>query len=496
MTEPTKAIDKILEISPFACVLMADTYQVKYVNPIMSEFLSLSKERDLRGTSLLEFLLESDHQSFIDFIDQLNQPVKEQLWRVFRFVDSKGTYKNILMNGTNDIDELGSSGSYFLVGMPLLPEQLEDLLPDIIGQNLLDKFSYNKYASVFENEVFGIAILNYDGYLEEFNNTFIKHLDRPSEMTLQKHYSELFFGKAASIFENLMPKIITGERKYLKDIINLNCENCRKVLAITLSKIQVKYEGSEKLMLITEDITEEQNSHTALLMAEKLALTGRLAASLAHEINNPLQTSVGCLGLVEEMLDDDDEEVRVYIQMAIDELKRSARIVKKLRDLNRKSEEDDISPINIHQIIENVLLLTKNRMYDRGIVPLYINQDETNVIMGSEDQIQQVILNLVINAIDALPEGGNLYLDVVNTDDPKGIMVTVRDTGKGIPDDVMDNLFDPFFTTKDSGLGLGLFICKQIVEDHRGYLDVKSEVGNGTQFSVWLPKFDLSEAEE
>jgi two-component system sporulation sensor kinase A len=496
MTEPTKAIDKILEISPFACVLMADTYQVKYVNPIMSEFLSLSKERDLRGTSLLEFLLESDHQSFIDFINQLNQPVKEQLWRVFRFVDSDGTYKNILMNGTNNVAELGSSGSYFLVGMPLFQEQLEDILPDIIGQNLLDKFSYNKYASIFENEVIGIAIFNYEGLLEECNNTFIKHIDRSSEMMLQKHYSELFSGKAGNIFDDLLSKLIGGKRKYLKDIIKLNCENCRKILAITLSKIQVKYEGKEKLMLITEDITEEQNSHTALLMAEKLALTGRLAASLAHEINNPLQTSVGCLGLVEEMLDDDDEEVKVYIKMAIDELQRSARIVKKLRDLNRKTEDDDRSPIDIHLIIENVLLLTKNRLYDLGIVPLYINQDETNVIMGSEDQIQQVILNLVINAIDALPDGGNLYLDVINTEDPKGIKVTVRDTGTGIPEDVMDNLFDPFFTTKDSGLGLGLFICKQIVEDHRGYLEVESEVGKGTEFSIWLPKFDITDTEE
>jgi signal transduction histidine kinase len=101
-----------------------------------------------------------------------------------------------------------------------------------------------------------------------------------------------------------------------------------------------------------------------------------------------------------------------------------------------------------------------------------------------------------MNAIDALPQGGNIYLDIIHTDEPSGFMVKVRDTGVGIQPEHLEHLFDPFFTTKEDGLGLGLFTSKRIIEDHHGWLEVESEPGVGTEFIVWLPVVDSANGEE
>jgi len=196
------------------------------------------------------------------------------------------------------------------------------------------------------------------------------------------------------------------------------------------------------------------------------------------------------------MLDDEDDDLRVYIEMAMEELQRSARIVKKLRDLNRKTNPSDKTPINLQEILEGVLVLTKNRLYDQNIVPIFPYQGPQPYVLGSRDQIQQVILNLVMNALDAMQEGGNIYLDLFETKNPKGYDLRVRDTGKGISQEVMENLFDPFFTTKEDGLGLGLYISKQIINEHDGEMRVESEPGKGTAFSIWLPGLDDFEPEE
>lgn len=492
-----QGVDKILEISPFACVLMAENYQINYMNPVMSEFLSLEKNNDLTGLPFLEYIPEEDRESFIEFITQLDKPVKDQLWNVFRFLDSQGNTKKILMNGSINLENLEVAGTYFLVGMPLFNSTLEKILPDYIERDLLNKFNDNKYKSIFDSATVGITIFNEGGVVEETNQTFMDQLGYSKKITLQKHYSEFFQEKVKETFENLLGMIKNFKKNHVKDVITLvNNNDGHMILEISLSRIYDEHQNVNKIMMITEDITDQKDTHAALLQSEKLALTGRLAASLAHEINNPLQTSIGCLGLAEEMLVDDDRDLKVYIRMAIEEIQRSARIVKRLRDLNRKATFMDKAPIDLQEIVEDVLLLTKNRLYDRNIVPIFPYQGPPPVVLASKDQIQQVVLNLMMNAMDAIPHGGQIYVDIINTENPKGVRVKIRDTGVGMDEEVMSHLFDPFFTTKEDGLGLGLYICNQILEDHGGSFNVESEPGKGTVFSFWLPSLDVSEDED
>ena len=126
-------------------------------------------------------------------------------------------------------------------------------------------------------------------------------------------------------------------------------------------------------------------------------------------------------------------------------------------------------------------------MYDRNIVPVFPFQGEPPIILAERDQIQSVILNIVMNAIDAMPNGGYIYIDIDYQEDPKGIIVKIRDTGEGVDQTIIDHLFDPFITTKDDGIGLGLYLSNEIIKDHGGHIQIESKVSKGTIFKIWLP---------
>lgn len=358
--------------------------------------------------------------------------------------------------------------------------------------------SSKKYEQYFQNSPIGIAILDEKGKFEETNSAFVEHIDGANCQLIQQHFSKVFDDQVIEKFLTMFEILKKSKQTFTKDVFSLKgCGEQHRIFEVTLSEYYDADEHSKKTMLFTEDVTHQKDTHMALLQSEKLALTGRLAASLAHEINNPLQTSLGCLGLVEEMLDEnDDRDLSVYISLAIEELQRSARIVKKLRDLNRTTDFAERTPINLCEIIEGVLVLTKNHLSDKDIVPVFSYQGPTPIIMASKDQIQQVILNLVINAIDELANGGKLFLKIIHSDEPQGISITIRDTGNGIDPGIANNIFDPFFTTKDEGIGLGLFISKQIIENHSGSLVFSSEPGKGTEFRIWLPDSGSPVAEE
>jgi PAS domain S-box-containing protein len=350
---------------------------------------------------------------------------------------------------------------------------------------------------IFESATIGIAVFEENGIVDEVNHAFEEYFNISREDVVGRHCCEVFQSAEFEKIHSVMDSICAGEETYERNVVSLNMPSgSHRILEFSLAKVFNRSLDMNMLMMIVEDITNQQDTQKALIQSEKLALTGRLAASLAHEINNPLQTSIGCLGLAEEMLAEDDRDLGVYIQMAIEELRRSARIVKRLRDLNRTADEAEKSLVDLQELLNGVLILTRKRLNDRNIVPVFPYQGKKPLVMASNDQMRQVFLNLIMNAIDALPQGGNIYLDIIHTDEPSGFMVKVRDTGVGIQPEHLEHLFDPFFTTKEDGLGLGLFTSKRIIEDHHGWLEVESEPGVGTEFIVWLPVVDSANGEE
>jgi len=158
-----------------------------------------------------------------------------------------------------------------------------------------------------------------------------------------------------------------------------------------------------------------------------------------------------------------------------------------LRDLNRPSKPEERRPTDVNALLEQVLMLTKKQCQKHQIEVNWEVADDLPPLMLVPDRVRQVLLNLVLNAVDAMPEGGRLQVGTSRTGDPAGVCISFADSGRGIAPDTISRVFDPFYTTKPEGLGLGLYITHNIVGEHGGHVEVESRVGEGTKFKVWLP---------
>jgi len=233
-------------------------------------------------------------------------------------------------------------------------------------------------------------------------------------------------------------------------------------------------------------------SEIKLLQSEKQASVGRLAAGVAHEINNPL---TGVLTFSHMLLQRKDigGEIRTDLETIAQQTERVRKIVKNLLDFSRQTElNPELTDIN--HLVESVVSMMKNQALVKGI-DLQCNPDEGLPLLTLDaNQIQSVLFNLLLNALDATKQDETIVVTTGigisgNAADPQGVEITVRDTGCGISAEHLDKLFDPFFTTKEvgRGTGLGLAVSYGIVQRHGGTIWVQSEVGKGSTFTVWLP---------
>jgi two-component system NtrC family sensor kinase len=239
---------------------------------------------------------------------------------------------------------------------------------------------------------------------------------------------------------------------------------------------------------VWEDITERVALQTQLVRAEKLAAIGQLAASIAHEVGNPLQAIQGFLSLFLEQCPPDTPNER-FLKLAEEEIERIVQVLARLRDLYRP-RADVFSEVDLNELIEGVLLLTGKQL-ERGRIRVLRELDpQLPKVQGVADQLKQVLLNLVLNAAEAMSNGGLLHVQTYAGDDRshgRSAVITVTDTGFGIPPEQLPRIFDGLHTTKERGMGLGLYTSKAIVERHIGRINVQSKPGEGTTFTIMLP---------
>jgi PAS domain S-box-containing protein len=345
-----------------------------------------------------------------------------------------------------------------------------------------------RFRAIFENAALGIVLLDDEGRVITANAALQSLLECDILDLINVPWEQRVYPDDVEDARRLLDELFHGDRSYYRQELRFVREDERVVWGLWAASLVQGPGGAWFVIGLLEDITGRREAQEALVRAEKLALTGRLAASLAHEINNPLQTVIGCLGLAGESLEDEGgSEVRTFLAMGLEELKRAARIVAQLRDLNVRSEPDEGESIGIPELLTRVELLTQARCEGRHVTFTSHVDGDLPPVQGLPDRIQQVFLNLVLNAVDAMPNGGHLEVHASPTEVPPGVHVTFKDDGVGIPRDELPHLFDPFYTTKPDGLGLGLFITHNIVEEHGGYIEVESQEREGTQFTVWLP---------
>jgi len=271
------------------------------------------------------------------------------------------------------------------------------------------------------------------------------------------------------------------------------------------SDYQKAYETEKKKNSMLEILFEEKThdlyqanqqlklQQKTIIKSEKLASAGRLAAGIAHEINNPLTFVLSNLAILKDELK--ESLYKEHLELLEDALEGAERIKTIVKNVNNysRTKASELSPFNINQAILSSLHLIKNRIVNK--ISLQIDLAELPVINGNLNELKQAVLNLFINAIVAIdaadkPREERELSIQTSIDETFGhILLTVSDTGTGIKESEQLNIFDPFFTTKapGEGSGLGLYVCHEIIKAHGGSIEVKSIIGEGTSFKICIP---------
>jgi two-component system NtrC family sensor kinase len=232
----------------------------------------------------------------------------------------------------------------------------------------------------------------------------------------------------------------------------------------------------------------------SLRQSEKLAIIGQLASGLAHEIGTPLNIIGGRAELMQRRLDD-KEASQKNLDIIVQQTERITKIIQQLLGFVRKKKPEQ-KTLKISTLLETTIDFLDHQIQKQEVNVVREIGDHLPPVMGDPDQLQQVFLNLILNAVQSMPKGGILRLSassewiskegLENRQQPY-VVVSVIDTGFGMEKEVVQNVFNPFFTTKDTGTGLGLMVSQGIVQDHEGWIDVESELGKGSTFKVYLP---------
>lgn len=245
---------------------------------------------------------------------------------------------------------------------------------------------------------------------------------------------------------------------------------------------------------VEQKTAELKRAHEHALHTEKMASIGKMAAVLAHEINNPLSGILTYAKLLRKWVDQGDgsptkrREICDSLDLIASESRRCGDLVKNLLTFSRTTPMN-LQKANLNQVIDRSLRLVQHQFDLAGIQVQQQLDPDLPLVQCDAAQIEQVLLALIMNAMDAMPQGGNLWLTSFYSGEENAVRIVVRDDGAGIPADILPRIFEPFLTTKETGrgVGLGLAISQSILERHHGRIEVQSEVGRGTTFTVSLP---------
>ncbi len=222
-----------------------------------------------------------------------------------------------------------------------------------------------------------------------------------------------------------------------------------------------------------------------LMQSEKLAAMGRLTSQIAHELNNPIYGIMNTLELLKTEIPPESKRSKI-LEMSLSETHRLSEMLRNMLSFS-KPEEEVRRPIDVNELLESIVLFIDKQMRESNIDIETRFAEEIPKVMGSTNQLRQVLLNIIRNAKEAMPEGGILSLETMSED--SRVIIHIKDTGIGIPKEIRDKIFEAFFTTKQEvkGVGLGLSVCYGIIKDHGGEIRVESEEGRGSTFSIILP---------
>ena len=349
--------------------------------------------------------------------------------------------------------------------------------------------------AIFDSLPLSLYAINRDYQVVAWNrNRELGELGIPRRSVLGKNIFEVLTRQRREVLEQEFKRVFqSGEIERIEQETTTQKGGTRHWL---ISKIPMWADASGNVthvITVGEEITERVEANQAVARAEKLAAVGRLAAGVVHEINNPLATISACAEALENRVNEgafanspEVDDLKEYLGLIRSEAFRCKTITNGLLDFSRTRASEHIR-VNLGDVISSAARLLSHQKRNVAIDVRVDVAQGLATVSGDPGQLQQAIIALATNALDAMPESGTLTIAARNQ--PKAVVVDVIDTGIGIPTENLPKIFEPFFTTKEvgRGTGLGLAVCYGILTEHGGTLDVQSSVGFGTTFTITLP---------
>ena len=351
------------------------------------------------------------------------------------------------------------------------------------------------YQNIFASLADGVLIVSADLKIVKVNQA-AEEIFQHSRSSLEgEHLSKLFPDQP-----NLLEKVvqsITAETSY-HHVEGIGCRksnNSRFLSNLTFSPLTKNHNKTTTAVILIQDTSFLKELQETSQQSDHLSTLSVLATGMAHEIRNPLSGIRGSAQLLLKDLKNFDQ--REYMEIVIEEVDRIDRIVKKMMALTRPAFKD-FKQINIHQVLEEILILEKESLQRKGGGFIQTYDPSLPTIEANKDELKQAFLNLIKNAVEASPKGGQVHILTLYNNDytfrkkqdtlsPNSIIVKIIDSGPGMTDATIKKLFTPFFTTKKRGTGLGMAVSLKIIENHQGKIKIVSKEKIGTVVQVFFP---------
>nr|WP_251034506.1 PAS domain-containing protein [Pseudomonas sp. ISL-88] len=347
-------------------------------------------------------------------------------------------------------------------------------------QTILQK-SRERYQLLIQNSIDTIAVIHNDKWVF-MNESGISLFEAAT-------YEDLI-GK--NVYDQLHPCDHDSVRKRVQNIIERKTDSeiikqswftfKNRLIYTEMVCIPTTFFGETAVQVILRDISERKQTEELMLKSEKLSIAGQLAAGIAHEIRNPLTAIKGFLQLMKPTMEGNEH----YFEIVFSELSRIELILSELLMLAKPQQNAVKERVNLKKIISEVTALLETQANLKGtFIKTEYGQDSV-YINGDQNQLKQVFINLIKNAVESMPDGGTVH--ILMTEDEYSVNVTIKDEGDGIPENVLKRIGEPFLTTKEKGTGLGLMVTFNLIKNHQGAIQVDSKPDKGTAFKISFPK--------
>lgn len=489
---------ELLAQAPAAIGLMSGPeHRWTYVNDYYVRVTGRSSPVEFLGKTLRESLPELHDSGFPELLDEVyrsgkpyvgreqkarlrSAPGKEPADKYFDFVyqplrDAEGQVEGVLVHA---VEVTARVQARMLIDQH--HEQLQ--AAHLISQRL---------AAIVESSDDAIISKDLNGIVTSWNRCAERMFGYTAEEMIGRSILILIPPELHADEERILSTLRAGGRIEHFETVRVTKSGQRIEVSLSISPVRDETGRVIGASKIARDITQRRNAERALRTTEKLASVGRLAATVAHEINNPLESVTNLVYLAREGAQ--DEKVRQFLTTAEEELARVAVLTRQTLGFYRDTRS--MTTVRLGDLVGPLVSAFHPRARNKR-VEIGIEAREHYLLRGFAGEMRQLIANLLTNSIDAAPAGGRIRIRISNAREWKGagragVRLTIADNGSGIPASVRDQLFEPFFTTKkDVGTGLGLWVCRSIVENHGGSIRLRSKTTPGragTTFSIFLP---------